>query len=53
MVQSVLKGYQMLQLIIFNLPITFQAFFQIILSLIVIGSMVDVIKYFLRGGGGK
>lgn len=53
MVQSVLKGYQMLQLIIFSLPITIQAFFQIVLSLIVIGSMVSVIKYFLRGGGDK
>lgn len=53
MVQSVLKGYQMLQMIISALPITIQAFFYTVFALIVIGSMVDIIKYFLRGSGGK
>lgn len=51
MVQSVLKGYQMLQLIIFYLPITIQAFFSLVMAFIVIGSLVSVIKWFLRGGG--
>lgn len=51
MVQSVLKGYQMLQLIISNLPIAVQSFFSLVMAFIVIGSLVDVIKWFLRGGG--
>lgn len=51
LVQSVNKGYQMLLLLISNLPFTLRAFFSLVLALIVIGSLVDVIKYFLRGGG--
>lgn len=51
MVQSVIKGYTMLQVIISNLPIPIQAFFQLALAFVVIGSLVSVIKYFLRGGG--
>lgn len=51
MVQSVVKGYSMLQLILSFLPVPIQAFFALALAFVVIGSLVSVIKYFLRGGG--
>lgn len=51
MVQSVIKGYEMIQLILSYMPVTIQALFQLVLAFVVIGSLVSVIRYFLRGGG--
>lgn len=50
-VQSVIKGYDMLRMILSYMPVTIQAFFNLALAFIVIGSLVSVIKWFLRGGG--
>lgn len=41
----------MIQLILSYLPLPIQTFFALALAFVVIGSLVSVIKYFLRGGG--
>lgn len=50
-VQSVSKGYQMLQLILSFMPVSIQTLLQLVFAFIVIGSLVSVIRFFLRGGG--
>lgn len=51
MVQSVIKGYDMIRLLLSYLPVPVQTFFQLALAFVAIGSLVSIIKYFLRGGG--
>lgn len=46
-----MKGYEMLHILISFLPYAIRTFFILVLAVIAIGSMVDVIKWFLRGGG--
>ena len=48
-IDSVIKGYRMLQLIIAALPIAVQAFIYLGLSIIAVHALVAVIKYFLGG----
>lgn len=49
LVQSVIKGYQMLGIILAALPVSIQALFQLALAFIALGVLVKVI-YNMVGG---
>lgn len=49
LVQSVAKGYQMIQLLVSSLPLPFQALISLVFAAFAINFLVSVIKWFLGG----
>lgn len=49
LVQTVLKGYEMLQTLIDYMPLPMQAFFQLVFAVFCYKPLVAVIKWFVGG----
>lgn len=50
MVNSVMKGYEMLRLLLSSLPAPLYAFFNLVLGLIILSGLVSLVKAFFGGG---
>lgn len=49
MVQSVIKGYMMIQLLISNLPLTLRAFVSLVMGAVAVTTMFRAVTFVLGG----